>query len=87
MKGPETKPSVKIEDMDGNAFSVMGHVKQALKRAGADKEYIDQYINDATMGDYNCRQSGSGGRCFDLEIGRKNAPQPPFSSSCYSVCL
>ena len=38
---------------DGNAFSIMGRVKQALKRAGADKEYIDEYLSKATSGDYD----------------------------------
>jgi len=47
MKAPSSKPTVKLIGQDGNAFSVMGNVKRALKRAGADKEYIDQY------GDYN----------------------------------
>ena len=53
MKGPETKPTVKLVGEDGNAFSIMGRVKQALKRAGADKEYIDEYLNEATSGDYD----------------------------------
>ena len=53
MKGPETKPIVKLVGHDGNAFSIMGCVKQALKRAGADKEYIDEYLNKATSGDYD----------------------------------
>ena len=25
----------------------------SLKRAGADKEYIDEYLSEATSGDYN----------------------------------
>ena len=53
MKGPETKPTVKLIGHDGNTFSIMGRVKQALKRAGADKEYIDEYLNKATSGDYD----------------------------------
>ncbi|WP_319406285.1 hypothetical protein [uncultured Desulfosarcina sp.] len=53
MKGPETKPTVKLVGHDGNAFSIMGRVKQALKRAGADKEYIDRYLSEATSGDYD----------------------------------
>jgi hypothetical protein len=53
MKGPETKPTVRLVGQDGNAFSIMGRVKQALKRAGADKEYIDQYLSEATSGDYD----------------------------------
>jgi len=50
---PVTKPEVKMIGNDGNAFSVMGRVKQALKRAGADKEYIDKYLSEATSGDYD----------------------------------
>jgi hypothetical protein len=53
MKGPETKPTVKLLGQDGNAFSIMGCVKQALKRAGADKEYVDRYLSEATSGDYD----------------------------------
>ena len=53
MKGPETKPIVKLIGHDGNAFSIMKRVKQALKCAGADKEYIDEYLNKATSGDYD----------------------------------
>ncbi len=53
MKGPETKPTVKLVGHDGNAFSIMGCVKQALKRAGADKEYIDEYLTEASEKDYD----------------------------------
>ena len=53
MVKPLSKPTVKLIGQDGNAFLIMGRVKQALKRAGADKEYIDQYITKATSGDYN----------------------------------
>ena len=53
MTGPQTKPTVKLIGQDGNAFSILGRVKQALRRAGADKEYIDQYLSEATSGDYD----------------------------------
>ncbi len=53
MKGPLTKPTVKLIGRDGNAFAIMGRVKKALRRSGADQEYIDQYLSDATSGDYN----------------------------------
>ena len=53
MKGPLIKPTVKLVGEDGNAFSIMGHVKKALKHAGADKEYIDKYLEEETSGDYD----------------------------------
>jgi hypothetical protein len=53
MKGPLTKPTVKLVGEDGNAFSIMGRVKKALRRAGADKEYIDKYLKESTVGDYS----------------------------------
>ncbi len=53
MEGPLTKPTVKLIGQDGNAFAIMGRVKRALRRAGADKEYIDKYLSEATSGDYN----------------------------------
>ena len=53
MKGPLSKPTVKLTGQDGNAFSVMGLVKKALKHAGADKEYVDKYLKESTVGDYS----------------------------------
>jgi len=53
MKEPIIKPTVKLTGHDGNAFSIMGRIKQALRRAGADREYIDKYLKEATSGDYD----------------------------------
>ena len=53
MKGAETKPTVKLIGQDGNAFSIMGRVKKALMQAGADKEYVDKYLKESTVGDYS----------------------------------
>jgi len=53
MKAPEIKPEVKLVGEDGNAFAIMGRVQRALEQAGADEEYIDQYLNKATSGDYD----------------------------------
>jgi len=53
MKAPNEKPEVKLVGADGNAFSVMGLVAKALKRAGADKEYVDKYMAEAMAGDYD----------------------------------
>ena len=53
MKAPKTKPTIKLTGRDGNAFAIMGSVKKALKQAGADKEYIDQYFKEAMSEDYD----------------------------------
>jgi 3-oxoacyl-[acyl-carrier-protein] synthase III len=50
---PKYDVKVQLSGNDGNAFSVMGAVKQALKKAGASKEEIDQYITDSMSGDYD----------------------------------
>jgi hypothetical protein len=53
MKEPEQRPKVRLIGEDGNAFSILGIVSKALKSAGADKDYIDQYLKKAMDGDYN----------------------------------
>ena len=53
MKGPRYKPKVKLVGEDGNAFAIIGRVAVALRRAGADSEYIEKYRDRATEGDYN----------------------------------
>jgi hypothetical protein len=44
---------VNLTDIDGNAFSIMGAVTRAMKRAGVGKEERSQYLKEATAGDYN----------------------------------
>ena len=53
MTPPSEKPTVKLVGEDGNAFAIMGRVSRALRRAGADKEYIDKYIEESTSADYD----------------------------------
>lgn len=53
MKAPEEKPRIKLVGEDGNAFAILGRVSKAPRKAGADKEYIDKYISEATSGDYD----------------------------------
>ena len=38
--------------VDGNAYSIMGYVRIAMRRAGMSKEDIDVYTKDATSSDY-----------------------------------
>ena len=44
---------VQLSGMDGNAFSIMGRVQDALRKAGATREEIDQYFAESTSGDYD----------------------------------
>ncbi len=53
MKEPIEKSVVKLIDTNGNAFAIIGRVKNALFKAGADKEYIQKYQKDAMAGDYD----------------------------------
>jgi len=53
MTEPKEKPVVKLIDTDGNAFAIMGRVKDALRQAGADKEYVDKYLKEAMAGNYD----------------------------------
>ena len=53
MKEPDAMPTVKLTGEDGNAFAIMGKVSKALRKAGADKEYVEKYLDEATSGDYD----------------------------------
>jgi hypothetical protein len=53
MKSPDVKPDVKLAGEDGNAFAIMGRVKLALRKAGADQEYVDKYLKECMSDDYD----------------------------------
>jgi len=46
------KPVVKLIDMDGNAYFILGTVKKALEKAGMRQE-AKEFIEKATSGDYD----------------------------------
>lgn len=50
---PKYDVKVQLSGNDGNAFAVMGAVKSALKKAGASKEELDQYLSESMSGDYD----------------------------------
>ena len=39
--------------IDGNAYSVMGYVKSAMREQGYTKAEQDEYLHDAMSDDYN----------------------------------
>jgi len=53
MTEPKNKPTVKLIDTNGNIYAIIGRVKDALFKAGADKEYIFKYQVKAMSGDYD----------------------------------
>lgn len=38
---------------DSNAFTILGTVTKALRKAGHDKDVIDSFMDEATDGDYD----------------------------------
>ena len=46
-------PEVQLTGRDGNAFAVMGAVKEAMKEAGWDREEITEVMDDMMSGDYD----------------------------------
>ena len=48
----KTDVTVRLTGEDGNAFAVLGTVKNALQRAGYRKE-AEEYFEEATSGDYD----------------------------------
>lgn len=52
----ETKyPNIKVKltGTDGNAFAVLGNVRQALRKAKVPSAEISTFLNEAMSGDYN----------------------------------
>lgn len=39
--------------VDGNAYAVMGYVRNAMKECGFDESEIKAYLDDAMSSDYN----------------------------------
>jgi hypothetical protein len=50
---PKYDIEVSLVGIDGNAFSVMGAVTRAMKLAKVSREEQDEYVRQATAGDYN----------------------------------
>lgn len=51
IKHPEVE--VELIGQDGNAFAIMGAVRQALRSAGVPATEIAEYTEQATSGDYD----------------------------------
>ena len=49
-KYPEVR--VPLVGHDGNAFSIIGRARRAMERAGFEQRMIDEFVTEATSGDY-----------------------------------
>jgi hypothetical protein len=49
----DPKPTVKLSDEDGNAYSILGRCNRSLRNAGANKEQIEEFMTEAKLGDYD----------------------------------
>lgn len=47
------KIKVKLVGTDGNAFSILGNVRRALRKARVSQEEIEAFSAEAMSGDYN----------------------------------
>lgn len=45
--------TVRLAGTDGNAFALMGEVTKALRNAGVSHDERNEFITEATAGDYN----------------------------------
>jgi hypothetical protein len=45
--------TVQLTGTDGNAFAVLGKVRQALRQAGISTEEQQAFLQEATTGDYD----------------------------------
>lgn len=50
---PKYDIDVELTGKDGNAFAILGNVTGALKKAGVEKAEVDEFIEEATSGDYD----------------------------------
>lgn len=51
IKYPKIK--VKLTGRDGNAFAILGRVQAAMRMHNVPKAEINEFIEEATKGDYN----------------------------------
>ena len=51
MKYPDV--TVQLSGEDGNAFFIVGRVRNALRRAGVEKKELDAFSEEAMSGDYD----------------------------------
>jgi hypothetical protein len=44
---------VQLTGRDGNAYSIIGAVQKALRRAGVPQDEVSEFVTESTSGDYD----------------------------------
>lgn len=47
------RPVVRLVGEDGNAFAILGRVRRAMRVAGWPQEKVQEFLREATAGDYD----------------------------------
>lgn len=50
---PDQLVTVELSGPSGNAFAIIGNVKQAMRASGAEDEEVKQFTEEAMSGDYD----------------------------------
>ena len=53
MKSKYPDITVKLVGKDGNAFYILGRMKQALRKGNVPNDKIDEFLHEAMSDDYN----------------------------------
>jgi hypothetical protein len=53
VKEPKRIPEIKLNGNNGDSFAILSKATEELIKAGADKEYVEKYLNEATSGDFD----------------------------------
>ena len=49
----DLKPEVNLIDQVGNVFAILARCQSAARRAAWDERYLEEFLDEATAGDYN----------------------------------
>jgi hypothetical protein len=75
--------TIQLEGEDGNAFSILGRVTRAMKRAGVERSEIDAFTAEATSGDYdNLLRTVMSWVSFDIDPDEDEDYNPNACADC-----
>jgi len=67
------RPVVRLVGEDGNAFAILGRVRRAMRQAGWPHEKVQEFLREATAGDYDHLLATVVGYCDEQRDGDDDA--------------